>query len=248
MIPIVMFVGNAGSGKDTAAQCLKDFLSGDGRTKVESIALADPIKEAAMAIFGFSQEQLWGPSERRSESYSIDRDKALMNLYAYTSKLYADFPELPNDLLFQWFDSVVEGGPETKTARHILQSFGTELGRKVNRNIWIDYALRKSEKSLGNGTDLMLIRDGRFRNEVLAVRKAGGFVVNIRDPRQSSVGSHSSESEQLTIPNWWYDVIVFNNKVNGTKALTRALRVALGEFLNPKCVSSLRTTTELNDV
>lgn len=58
---IIALSGKAGVGKDEAAGILYreyDF---------ERIALADPIKEFASKIFGFTQDQLWGSSEFRDQ-------------------------------------------------------------------------------------------------------------------------------------------------------------------------------------
>ena len=49
--------GKAGSGKDTAAAYL---IEKHGFVK---LAFADPLKRFAKGVFGFTSEQLWGPSE-----------------------------------------------------------------------------------------------------------------------------------------------------------------------------------------
>ena len=62
---IVGITGLAGSGKDTAA----DFLvKNHGFVKV---ALADVLKRACKEFFAFTDEQLWGPSEKRN---AIDKE------------------------------------------------------------------------------------------------------------------------------------------------------------------------------
>jgi hypothetical protein len=58
-LPIVAFVGDAGSGKDTAAGIL--VLRGFCR-----VAFADVLKRFCQEVFGFSNEALWGPSELRN--------------------------------------------------------------------------------------------------------------------------------------------------------------------------------------
>lgn len=58
---IVGITGQAGSGKDTVADRL---VKEHGFQKV---ALADPIKRFGYHVFGFSEEQLWGPSDKRNE-------------------------------------------------------------------------------------------------------------------------------------------------------------------------------------
>lgn len=59
---IVLFCGKAGSGKDTAASMVANAFPG----QVRRMAFADPMKELARAVFLFSNDQLWGPSEKRN--------------------------------------------------------------------------------------------------------------------------------------------------------------------------------------
>lgn len=58
---LIGLTGRAGSGKDTIADILVS------RHGFKKIALADPMKRFCREIFGFTDEQLWGPSEKRNE-------------------------------------------------------------------------------------------------------------------------------------------------------------------------------------
>lgn len=57
---IVGIIGKAGSGKSTAAELIRARFNG------EVVSLADPIKQIAQGLFGFTNEQLWGPSANRN--------------------------------------------------------------------------------------------------------------------------------------------------------------------------------------
>lgn len=57
---IIGIKGNAGSGKDTVGRIVKRTI------RAETISLADPMKEFAQKVFGFSDAQLWGPSHLRN--------------------------------------------------------------------------------------------------------------------------------------------------------------------------------------
>src|SRR4051812_6363608 len=59
-LPIILLVGNAGVGKDAAGAALGKVL-GFKRT-----AQADAIKRIAKELFGFTDDQLWGPSSARN--------------------------------------------------------------------------------------------------------------------------------------------------------------------------------------
>jgi len=58
---IIGITGKAGAGKDTAADVLVE------RFNFVKVALADPLKRICQEVFDFSDEQLWGPSEKRNE-------------------------------------------------------------------------------------------------------------------------------------------------------------------------------------
>jgi hypothetical protein len=57
---IVGISGLAGSGKDTAADVLRKEFG------FRRVSMADPFKRACQDWFGWTHEQLWGPSELRS--------------------------------------------------------------------------------------------------------------------------------------------------------------------------------------
>ena len=57
---IIGIAGAAGSGKDTVAGFISKYST------AVSIAQADPMKRFAKDVFGFTEHQLWGPSEARN--------------------------------------------------------------------------------------------------------------------------------------------------------------------------------------
>lgn len=59
--PIILINGQAGCGKDTVAAMIKQYTH-----NTVCIAQADPMKRFAARVFGFSEHQLWGPSEARN--------------------------------------------------------------------------------------------------------------------------------------------------------------------------------------
>lgn len=63
---LVCLAGVSGSGKDTAGAYLAD------RHGFERVALADPLKEAMMALFSLRRDQLWG-DERNTPDPRLGR-------------------------------------------------------------------------------------------------------------------------------------------------------------------------------
>lgn len=74
------------------------------------------------------------------------------------------------------------------TAREVMQIVGTDMFRKMQRNVWSDATIRKIHKE---SPDLALIADCRFPNEVEAVKQAGGLVIKLNRNLYNS--DHASE-------------------------------------------------------
>lgn len=76
-----------------------------------------------------------------------------------------------------------------KTPRHIMQTLGTEWGRKlIDPDIWISIL----EWQI-NDTDLIVVDDVRFENEASMIRRRGGRIIGIAG-RGGIAGSHESEN------------------------------------------------------
>lgn len=195
--------GQAGSGKDTVADhlCLQH--------QFVKVGFADPLKRICKDVFNFSDEQLWGPSEKRNaEDRRYPR------------------PSLPGPggmgLLYD---------TGYLTPRHALQTLGTEWGRHCYADVWVDYAIRihaklqeggwqyrpmNGLKMAANPPDFranVVISDVRFRNEVEGIKKAGGYIFRIIRPgAEGNVGvsGHASEMEQKSIPDALFDGVILN--------------------------------------
>lgn len=254
-LPIIMLSGPAGSGKDTVA----DFLvKNHGAVK---IAQADPMKRLAARLFGFSEETLWGPSGRRNDCMSpqVTKYEELQKIMLpwvdeVLPWLNSEDQESAVQKLHYWYEHFFNGDPTT--ARRVLQTLGTEWGRAFSKNMWIDLALRNARALLEGGCAhsrtegvvdsvypapayrLAVITDGRFRNEILAVRAAGGATVKIVSPGprlSGTAGAHVSETEQDSMPHNWFDVVLTNYKAAGLGTLQDNVAELLHEIgSNPR--------------
>lgn len=244
--PVIMFVGSAGAGKDTAAAILSKKLGGT------VVSLADEIKRFTLN-FGFSVDQLWGPSENRNRkderfaSPGFCRDAwnevelssgKWLNSLPFPKHLGEKVQERLDSCCGHIFGKAADDGGIS--ARTVLQITGTEFGRHLHRDIWVDHALVVAKDLLGGGhrysqrygivastgstTNCVLIPDGRFRSEIMAVRRQGGTVIRIvdADSHKKDIGGiqgHVSETEQDTIPDWYFDYVVVNDKSQGLDEL-----------------------------
>lgn len=205
--------GVAGSGKDTCA----DLLVRNHR--FVKVALADEIKRTAQRWFGFTDQQLWGSSEKRNEPDT-----------RYSSKL---------------------------TPRYVLQVLGTEVGRHIYPDLWIDYTMRIVQKiqegcyayDARSGLRFMtpvegvmepntnvVIPDVRWPsgNEGKAIRKAGGKLVRVVRPDaglQGTLANHASEAGQADVPNSAFDIVIHNaGSLGMLKDLVDSVMIHFGEI------------------
>ena len=198
MTTLIAVTGLAGSGKDTVANALVPYGG-------VSIAFADPLKRFAKDVLGFSEEALWGPSEARNVVDPRDAQdvfRLMTNEHSARKCWEQDVFRHPpysldrlDHLLIRWFEQHVLTNP--LTARNVLQTLGTEYGRMIQPSMWVDYGLRMAQQVLetGSGYDktkgvvpgvktpgFVVMTDCRFRNEILAVKKYGGTIINVYGP------------------------------------------------------------------
>lgn len=209
---LIGICGQSGSGKDRVA----DHLCAN--YEFVKVSFADPLKRICQDVFEFSDEQLWGPSEKRNEP-----DKR----YLRTT---------PGG------EYVINPGQGYLTPRYALQTLGTEWGRNCYSNVWVDYAIRVYKRLQEGGwaydqkrglysvsylmdrkqnPDAMMwpktnvvTSDVRFKNEIDNLKKAGGRVFKIIRPGyEGKVGieGHASEEEQKTIPDKEFNASIINS-------------------------------------
>lgn len=98
--------------------------------------------------------------------------------------------------------------------RRLLQSMGTEAGRKVlGENVWVEAVFNQIHHNSLN----VVITDVRFPNEAQRIKAEGGFVVRVTRPGVSAVNAHPSET---SLDEWGFDLSIPNN---GTKEDLRLL-------------------------
>lgn len=248
-IPIVLLVGQANSGKDTIAKMMIEHRN------ASVLAFADPIKRLARFIFDLKEEYLWGPSRTRNTVIDAFQDDGAWEM-AYgkillmeklckekSSELENLLPEDSFPKLKSWFSEFRKSlNDKDITPRVVLQSLGTEFGRAYNKQIWTDIAIANCISLLSGGcsytsqkglavnegaSDMVVISDGRFRNEILAVKSVGGLVVKVECPQAGGDSSHASEVEQKNIPKHFFDFTIANDKSKGFQALREDVEVLL---------------------
>jgi hypothetical protein len=164
MAHIIGVSGKAGSGKDTVGKYLVDHHG------FIAMSLADEMKRFCKQVFGFTDDQLWGPSASRNavdERFLGDAAwdgaaEVLANIGPQWCEMLAtpsmahneDFsvPERWYGRLEVWFEglrtaSTIRG----LSPRVALQTIGTEWGRSCDMNVWIDATVSIAKLALMGG-------------------------------------------------------------------------------------------------
>lgn len=177
---VIALAGPKGSGKSTVADWLVK------QRGYKSLSLADKLKSLAKQFFPrtLTMEDLYGPSHARERLYSpADKRVAAVELQAAVTWLRLDpdgrealvqlFGEHDPDrnaapYLTRAFDPAEEA---FKSPRTILQRLGTEWGRKVWDEVWLDAVRRTVAADL---SARYVIPDCRFPNEAQYLKERLG--------------------------------------------------------------------------
>lgn len=234
--PIILLAGSAGSGKDTAGSWISQNYRG------VTVAQADPLKRFVKDVFGFSVEQLWGPSNSRNAAVPELQDRMgtiISNFDAHAEdwieEILPDFDfDTAMESLKEWFGRTLSSITEAPASpRKVLQTLGTDWGRTLSPHMWVNYAVELSMALLegdlaydryegpmdkaGESPELVIITDGRFKNELLTVRSLNGVAMKIerntnrRATDDAGIAGHRSESELDSIPSHFYSTAINNN-------------------------------------
>jgi hypothetical protein len=160
---------------------------------VKLYSFADILKLSAMAIFGIEYEQVNGTDEQKNKPTKFRWD------------MFDKF------LLPKTKADAIEKGLWNKymTGRHILQVMGTDMFRSIYGDIWVDACLKNVHDE---GTELAIITDCRFPNEVEGIQAAGGKV--IRFLRAPFAGGDQHESETALDDYEGFDYVFDNRELN----------------------------------
>lgn len=129
---------------------------------------------------------------------------------------YGDLVKFVASKYYDW------DGNKDEKGRHLLQWLGTDLGRKNNKNVWIN-CVKEITMALRTECDFVLVPDVRFPNEIECWETTPFFYYTIRIERENSDGSkyenhltpeqkeHPSETE---LDNYKFNYKVINRDIN----------------------------------
>jgi len=199
---IIVLYGVKGSGKDTVG----NLLSPLGFNKE---SFAKPLKTMVKEAFAFTDEDLYGTSSQREHQYT-DYPFSGPCLECGTAELK---PHLNGNLQCAGCLAVY---PRYVTPRIALQTLGTQWGRRLYTNVWIDAAFSRISSALrqsGPG-GRWVITDGRFANELRRCKELGAFAVKLTRGLAGSTDTHASEAEFRSIPDHEFHYVLDNARLS----------------------------------
>lgn len=221
----------AGAGKDEAAKVLVEH-------GFVSVAFADIMKRWCKELFGFTDEQLWGPSEERAKPDG--RYRRAPRSPVATDRAMEDIRDITDQEVLAINDGTF------LTVRYALQKLG-DWGRDCYPDIWANKALEIAHKLLTgpwayhhacgliaaedpqlreklgvptgsrvNAVGGVVIPDCRFQNEFRRVKEEGGYIIRVKrkcDEFPSKLDdSHISERDILAWDDDKFDAVIDNSR------------------------------------
>lgn len=193
----IVLSGEAGAGKDSIADIL---VADHGYRK---ISLSDEMKRFCMRAFGWTNDQLYGPSSfRNAPDPKLARPcpdcKATGCIYCSGDKKNPN-PRLHIDTACKSCEGT--GKINDNSPRRILQLLGDEWGRQmIHPDIWTMIARPHLEEKLFRGVRIV-INDARFENDRVNLQSwLGAKLVDVRSTNTKDDGAtwrqHASEQSR----------------------------------------------------
>lgn len=184
--PVIGIMGDIGSGKSSVAKMLMGV-------EFKELSFAAPLKDLCIDLFGLKHRHCYGTQEDKTEPQHH----------------LGPVPDKLRKLGAPW----IERSGKTWTPRWILEYAGTEFGRTIYGDVWVDRAFAKTRCIVGDVdvTEQLgsrwVVSDVRFRNEAAAIKKRGGQLwrIGIMDEegreKAGDMGKtgHQSDNEWRTI-------------------------------------------------
>jgi hypothetical protein len=172
---------------------------------VKNYSFADVLKETAITLFGLNPSSVYGTEEQRAEP---------------THLMWEDMPG-NNMTIVDYVECITWEEPRKTgpmSGREFMQFWGTEIGRKMYPKIWINATMNrlKSENS-----EVAIITDVRFPDEVESIKAAGGIVVRLT--REVNKDDHYSETALNNYKN--FDYIIDNQNMTLEESISDLNRV-----------------------
>ena len=145
---------------------------------IKMYSFADGLKSLCVEFFGLKPEHVYGTDEQKNQ---IQEHLLWENMPRFQNMSL--MVKMPIDARKSW------GWREGQmTAREFMQFLGTDVMRKMYEPVHVDHAINRI---LSEQSNLAIVPDVRFPNEVKAIQDAGGKVIRLT--RNILKDNHASE-------------------------------------------------------
>lgn len=186
-----IYIPEYGDIKDFVKSCLLGYrleeleLFRDIEPSWEKHAFADKMKQCVAIILGCNVSDL--EKEEFKESY---------------------IPWIREDIFNLTADGFGEVDNVPITVRKLLQKFGTEIGRNIDSNLWVNALLNEYTPDYRGELPNWIIPDVRFSNEAQAIIDKGGILIRVN----KDTGKNDTHISETALDNWKdWDYVVDNN-------------------------------------
>jgi hypothetical protein len=189
---LIGFAGRKQSGKNTCADFIYSLYRKSG-IDAKIYSLADPLKQdICIGLLGLTYDQCYGTDKEKN---------------SLTNLKWADMPGYDNS----WTKLSDYDQSGFMTARQVMQFIGTDIFRKIHKDIWINGLINKIKQE---NIPVAICCDIRFVNEVERFKDVGGLVIKLtRNPYNSD---HSSETalDSTNYDQKNFDLIIDNQNIS----------------------------------
>lgn len=162
--------GAPGSGKDSCAEALR-------RHGYQSIAFADALRAEIAQAWRIDQRML---SDRATKEWPLP---------ALAIGMCSD------PAFIQWAAHCGHSLHEPRSARWLMQRWGTDYRRGRDATYWTSLVDRWVRSRVGLGCNHLVVTDVRFADEAALVRGLGGRIVRVHRPDQPPLTQMAADTE-----------------------------------------------------
>lgn len=235
MTLIVAISGKKQAGKNTVAEYVKHLHP----ERVRLYSYADKLKQFCIECLGLSHRQCYGSDAEKN---------------TLTQLLWENMPGVITPSTGGWHGDVQwaceEGGPlhgtcilkdeGPMTAREVMQFFGTEIGRRMYNNIWVDATIRQIKQ---DQMPIAILTDCRFPNEVQAVLDCKGIIIRLT---RNIFGNDDVHESELVLDadrfNWELFTYIVDNHEMDIESANRLVYDLIDKAYNEKQKATRRNT------